>query len=253
MSACVVGRADPAAVASRPGYVRSSGQEDGDGGFERGVRRDRRGEAAQRGGRSRRGTGRGDPLPRRVRRRAGEHAAARGEAGGEVRPAALLLRGRSDGVRAVPTDRLPRPFLHGRRALAHPAQAERPGEDEPARRDRYVSTQLSRWLRNGVSYPVRGGRGRPRAGEAATVLAAARTPGRDGKAGPPVEPESRASVAMATTLSRSGLRVTAPIGVQSRVRPLQRRGWRSRACRYRAWRAARTGRSSPAWRWAGVT
>src|SRR3712207_9434001 len=135
MSACVVGRADPAAVASRPGYVRSSGQEDGNGGFERGVRRDRRGEAAQRGGRGRRGTGRGDPLSRRVRRRAGEHAAARGEAGREVRPAALLLRGRSDGVRAVPTDRLPGPSLHGRRTLAHPAQAERPGEDEPARRD----------------------------------------------------------------------------------------------------------------------
>jgi hypothetical protein len=58
---------------------------------------------------------------------------------------------------------------------------------------------------------------------------AARAPGRDGKAGPPVEPESRASVAVATTLSRSGLRVTAPIGVQSRVRPLHRRGLASRA------------------------
>src|SRR4029453_3651166 len=42
---------------------------------------------------------------------------------------------RAGGVRAPTPDRPPRPFLPGRRALAHPAQAERPGEDEPARRD----------------------------------------------------------------------------------------------------------------------
>jgi|ERR1700722_2667115 hypothetical protein len=55
-------------------------------------------------------------------------------------------------------------------------------------------------------------------------------PGRDGKAGSPIEPESRmCDVAARTTGSRSGLRVTAMIGVQLRVGPLQRRGLRSRA------------------------
>ena len=43
----------------------------------------------------------------------------------------------------------------------------------------------------------------------------------------------------ATTESRSGLRVTAPVGVQSRVRPDHRAGLRSRALRYSSWRAAR--------------
>ncbi len=43
----------------------------------------------------------------------------------------------------------------------------------------------------------------------------------------------------ATTESRSGLRVTGPVGVQSRVAPDQRAGLRSRAWRYSAWRAAR--------------
>ena len=63
---------------------------------------------------------------------------------------------------------------------------------------------------------------------------AARPPGRGGKAGSPVELESMVWLAAATTLSRSGLRVTAPIGVQLRVGPLQRRGLASRACWYRA-------------------
>ena len=49
-----------------------------------------------------------------------------------------------------------------------------------ARFTRCVSNELPRWLRNGVSYPGRGWRGRPMAGEATPVLAAARTPGRDG-------------------------------------------------------------------------
>lgn len=56
-----------------------------------------------------------------------------------------------------------------------------------------------------------------------------------------------------TTASRSGFKVTAPIGVQFRVAPVQRRGLRSRAWRYRAWRAARISLSSPAWRCAGLT
>jgi type III restriction enzyme len=43
----------------------------------------------------------------------------------------------------------------------------------------------------------------------------------------------------ATSESRSGLRVTGPVGVQSRVAPDQRAGLRSRALRYSAWRAAR--------------
>ena len=43
----------------------------------------------------------------------------------------------------------------------------------------------------------------------------------------------------AITESRSGLRVTGPVGVQSRVGPDQRAGLRSRALRYSAWRAAR--------------
>ena len=43
----------------------------------------------------------------------------------------------------------------------------------------------------------------------------------------------------ATTESRSGLRVTAPIGDQSRVVPDQRAGLRSRALRYSSCRAAR--------------
>src|SRR5208283_4073274 len=55
-------------------------------------------------------------------------------------------------------------------------------------------------------------------------------PGRDGKAGSPIEPESWiCEVAARTTASRSGLRVTTPTGVQLRVGPLQRRGLRSRA------------------------
>ena len=43
----------------------------------------------------------------------------------------------------------------------------------------------------------------------------------------------------ATTESRSGLRVTGPTGDQSRVLPDQRAGFRSRASRYSACRAAR--------------
>ena len=43
----------------------------------------------------------------------------------------------------------------------------------------------------------------------------------------------------ATTESRSGLRVTGPVGVQARVAPDHRAGLRSRALRYSAWRAAR--------------
>ena len=43
----------------------------------------------------------------------------------------------------------------------------------------------------------------------------------------------------ATTDSRSGLRVTGPVRVQSRVAPDQRAGLSSRALRYSAWRAAR--------------
>ena len=45
----------------------------------------------------------------------------------------------------------------------------------------------------------------------------------------------------ATTESRSGLSVTAPRGDQSRVGPDHRAGWRSRAVRYSACRAARMG------------
>src|SRR5918993_4102754 len=71
-------------------------------------------------------------------------------------------------------------------------------------------------------------------------------PGRDERAGSPVEPESRVWLAAAAALSRSGLRVTAPIGVQLRVDPLQRRGWRSRACWYRAWRGGGGGGAAPA-------
>jgi hypothetical protein len=55
-------------------------------------------------------------------------------------------------------------------------------------------------------------------------------PGRDGKTGSPIEPESTiCEVAARTTASRSGLRATAPTGVQLRVGPLQRRGLRRRA------------------------
>ena len=55
-------------------------------------------------------------------------------------------------------------------------------------------------------------------------------PGRDGKAGSPIEPESRiCEVVARMTMSRSGLRVTAPTGFQLRVRPLQRCGLRERA------------------------
>jgi hypothetical protein len=55
-------------------------------------------------------------------------------------------------------------------------------------------------------------------------------PGRDGKAGSPIEPESWiCEVAARTTVSRSGLRVTAPTGFQLRVDPLQRCGLRCRA------------------------
>ena len=43
----------------------------------------------------------------------------------------------------------------------------------------------------------------------------------------------------ATSESRSGLRVTAPMGVQSRVVPDQRAGLRARAWRYNSCRAAR--------------
>src|ERR1700686_977433 len=49
---------------------------------------------------------------------------------------------------------------------------------------------------------------------------------------------SVACEAIVTTDSRSGLRVTAPIGVQSRVQPDQRAGLRSRAWTYTSCRAA---------------
>jgi hypothetical protein len=56
-------------------------------------------------------------------------------------------------------------------------------------------------------------------------------PGRDRKAGAPIEPESRFSdKAACLTVSRSGLSVTDVTGVQSRVWPLQRRGLAWRAC-----------------------
>ena len=56
------------------------------------------------------------------------------------------------------------------------------------------------------------------------------SPGRDGKAGSPIEPESRiCEVAARMMMPRSGLRVTAPTGFQLRVSPLQRRGLRCRA------------------------
>ena len=55
-------------------------------------------------------------------------------------------------------------------------------------------------------------------------------PGRGRKAGSPIEPESWiCEVAARTMLSRSGLRVTTPTGVQFRVSPLQRRGLLARA------------------------
>src|SRR5271166_326828 len=55
-------------------------------------------------------------------------------------------------------------------------------------------------------------------------------PGRDGKAGSPIEPESRiCEVAARMMMSRSGLRVTTPTGFQLRVDPLQRCGLRCRA------------------------
>ena len=60
--------------------------------------------------------------------------------------------------------------------------------------------------------------------------AASAPPGRDGKAGSPIELESWiCEVAARTMLSRSGLRVTAPTGFQLRVDPLQRCGLRCRA------------------------
>ena len=54
--------------------------------------------------------------------------------------------------------------------------------------------------------------------------------GRDGKAGALTEPESWFGEAAWIAEFRSGLRVTAATGVQSRVWPLQRRGlaWRAR-------------------------
>ena len=57
----------------------------------------------------------------------------------------------------------------------------------------------------------------------------------------------------AMTASRSGLRVTAPMGDQSRVVPDQRAGLRALASVYSTCRAARMAMSSPAWRAAGLT
>ena len=54
--------------------------------------------------------------------------------------------------------------------------------------------------------------------------------GRDGKAVSPVELESwSCEIAAETMLSRSGLRVTTPRGVQLRVGPVHRRGLLARA------------------------
>ena len=71
-------------------------------------------------------------------------------------------------------------------------------------------------------------------GSAPPIPSAARRgealPGRGRKAGVPIEPESWiGEVAVWTMLSRSGLGVTAVIGVQFRVCRLQRLGLRSRA------------------------
>ena len=56
------------------------------------------------------------------------------------------------------------------------------------------------------------------------------SPGRDGKAGVPIEQESWiCDVAAWTSVSRSGLSVTAVTGAQFRVCRLQRLGLRSRA------------------------
>ena len=55
-------------------------------------------------------------------------------------------------------------------------------------------------------------------------------PGRDGKAGSPIELESWICDVVAwINMPRDGLRVTAVAGAQFRVEPLQRRGLRSRA------------------------
>ena len=56
-------------------------------------------------------------------------------------------------------------------------------------------------------------------------------PGRDGKAGAPIEQESWVwARAARSAVSRSGLSVTAPDGVQFRVWRLQRAGLDARAC-----------------------
>src|SRR3954464_15778988 len=75
------------------------------------VRRDRCREAAQRGGGRRRRARRRGPVPRRGGRVGRKHAPPGGEAGRQVRAAALLLRGRSNGPRAAETYPRPRPVV----------------------------------------------------------------------------------------------------------------------------------------------
>src|SRR3954470_17055916 len=96
-----------------------------------GFRRDRRRQAAQRGGGRRRRARRRGPVPRRGGRVAGEHAPLGGQAGGQARAAALLLRGRPDRLRAAPAAHRPRALVRGGRAVADPEEAGRPGQDQP--------------------------------------------------------------------------------------------------------------------------
>ena len=75
------------------------------------------------------------------------------------------------------------------------------------------------WLRVAARFP-----------SPALRAAAGREPGRGGKAGVPVDLESRSSISpTAARAARSGLSVTGPIGCQFRVSPVQRDGLAARA------------------------
>src|SRR5829696_9010419 len=101
-----------------------------------GVRRLGYAQGQDRAGRGRaRAFGRG-PLPGRDREPARGRAAADRAVGRAARPAQGLPRGRPVRLRPLSAAHRARPRLHGGGALAGPAPARRPGEDEPARRPR---------------------------------------------------------------------------------------------------------------------
>ena len=76
-------------------------------------------------------------------------------AGVQIRAAALLLRSRSDRLWVASADHGARPRLHRRGAVADPAESERPGQDQSARRHEFGAPVAGRRTDGGLEAGIR--------------------------------------------------------------------------------------------------